>query len=80
LNPFKDGGVLQANGTYNGGVSRPAEQILVNHGATPFIISRGMKIAQLVVAAYARIEWKESSTLETTTRGLGGFGSTGVGA
>ncbi len=38
LNPFKDGGTLQPDGTYNGGVSRPAEQILVNHGENIFRI------------------------------------------
>ena len=72
--------VLNAPGTIDSDYRGEVTAILVNHGTAPFVISRGMKIAQLVVAAYARIEWKESSSLESTTRGLGGFGSTGVGA
>ena len=72
--------VLNAPGTIDSDYRGEVTAILVNHGTAPFVISRGMKIAQLVVAAYARIEWQESSALESTTRGLGGFGSTGVGA
>src|SRR5215831_17709295 len=64
--------VLNAPGTIDSDYRGEVTAILVNHGTTPFVISRGMKIAQLVVAAYARIEWKESSALESTTRGVGG--------
>jgi dUTP pyrophosphatase len=37
-----------------------------------------MKIAQLVVAAHARVEWSETTALNSTARGTGGFGSTGL--
>lgn len=51
--------------------------ILINHGAEPFRILRGLRIAQLVVAPVARVAWEEVATLPGTPRGAGGFGSTG---
>ena len=71
--------VLNAPGTIDSDYRGEVTAILINHGAEPFRIARGMKIAQLVVAAHARVEWSESASLETTARGAGGFGSTGVG-
>jgi dUTP pyrophosphatase len=52
--------------------------ILINLSREPFRISRGMRIAQLVVARHARAVWREVSKLDQTARGAGGFGSTGV--
>jgi dUTP pyrophosphatase len=52
--------------------------ILINLSKEPFRISRGMRIAQLVVARHARAVWREVSELDRTARGAGGFGSTGV--
>ena len=52
--------------------------ILINLSREPFRISRGMRIAQLVVARHARAVWREVSELDRTARGAGGFGSTGV--
>jgi len=51
--------------------------ILINHGATPFVVQRGDRIAQLVLAPVVQAEWVEVSELDTTARGAGGFGSTG---
>ncbi len=53
--------------------------ILINHGAEPFVLQRGERIAQMVVARYARIAWTEVETLSDSARGTGGFGSTGRG-
>ena len=53
--------------------------ILINHGAEPFTIRRGDRIAQMVVAPVSRAEWDEVETLDDTARGAGGFGSTGRG-
>ena len=72
--------VLNAPGTIDSDYRGEVTAILVNHGASPVAIVRGMKIAQLVVAAYTRVEWNEMPALESTTRGSGGFGSTGMGA
>ena len=51
--------------------------ILINHGSEPFTVTRGMRVAQLVVAAVARVAWEEAASLDATSRGAGGFGSTG---
>lgn len=72
--------VLNAPGTINSDYRGEVTAILVNYGAAPVAIVRGMKIAQLVVAAYTRVEWNEMPALESTARGAGGFGSTGMGA
>jgi len=51
--------------------------VLVNLGDDDFVIHRGDRIAQMVVAQHARIVWEQTNTLEATARGDGGFGSTG---
>lgn len=51
--------------------------ILANIGAEPFVIRRGERIAQLVIARHERADWIEVEELDETTRGTGGFGSTG---
>lgn len=53
--------------------------LLANAGSEPFVIERGDRIAQLVVAPVARVEWQPASSLAETDRGEGGFGHTGVG-
>jgi dUTP pyrophosphatase len=50
---------------------------LINLGREPFIVSRGMRIAQFVVAPVARVAWQEVSELPETTRAAGGFGHSG---
>jgi dUTP pyrophosphatase len=52
--------------------------ILLNTGAEPFTVERGMRIAQAVIAPVVRAAWREVTTLPETTRGTGGFGSTGT--
>lgn len=70
--------VLNAPGTidcdYRGEIKVP----LINHGEQDFIISRGDRIAQMVIAAVARANWIEVATLDGTARGAGGFGSSGT--
>jgi len=51
--------------------------ILINHGAEPFAIARGDRVAQLVLAPVTQAEWNEVEELDETARGAGGFGSTG---
>lgn len=70
--------VLNAPGTIDSDYRGEVTAILINHGETPFTITRGMKIAQLVVAAHARVEWSETTALNSTVRGTAGFGSTGL--
>ena len=59
---------------YRGEVMVP----LINHGQSDFIVERGMRIAQMIVARHARVAWTETDTLPETGRGSGGFGSTGA--
>ena len=51
--------------------------IVINHGAEPFAIARGDRIAQLVLAPVTLARWEEVAELDATERGAGGFGSTG---
>lgn len=51
--------------------------ILINHGAEPFVIARGDRVAQLVLAPVVQAAWNEVDELDATERGEGGFGSTG---
>jgi len=51
--------------------------IVINHGSEPFPVRRGERIAQMVVARFSRVEWRETDELENTQRGGGGFGHTG---
>lgn len=70
--------VLNSPGTIDADYRGEVKVLLVNHGAEPFTIERGMRIAQLVVAQHARVEWVKREALEETVRGPGGFGSTGT--
>lgn len=54
--------------------------ILLNAGQEDFIVERGMRIAQAVLAPVVRAEWQVTDTLDDTARGTGGFGSTGTGS
>jgi dUTP pyrophosphatase len=51
---------------------------LINLGQEAFTINSGDRIAQMIVARYDRVEWEETSELDDTERGAGGFGHTGV--
>jgi dUTP pyrophosphatase len=72
--------VANAPGTIDADYRGEVGVILVNLSKEPFKITRGMRIAQLVVARHARAVWREVSALDETARGAGGFGSTGVAA
>lgn len=69
--------VLNAPGTIDADYRGEISVLLINHGAAPFTIRRGERIAQMVVAAVARAELVAAATLSATDRGSGGFGSTG---
>ncbi len=69
---------LNSPGTVDSDYRGEIRVILANFGAEAFRIQRGDRIAQVVVARYESVEWKELSSLDETKRGSGGFGSTGV--
>ncbi|MEO0818157.1 MAG: dUTP diphosphatase [Pseudomonadota bacterium] len=68
---------LNSPGTIDSDYRGELKVILINHGADPFVIQRGERIGQLVLAPVTRLEWEEVETLPQTDRGAGGFGSTG---
>ena len=69
--------VLNAPGTIDADYRGEIKVILVNLSDSAFVIQPGERIAQLVVARHERVEWEVCDTLDETTRGEGGFGSTG---
>ncbi|MFZ9414377.1 MAG: dUTP diphosphatase [Alphaproteobacteria bacterium] len=70
---------LNSPGTIDADYRGEVGVILANLGDAPFVVTRGMRIAQLVVAPVARVAWDELAELPATLRGGGGFGSTGTG-
>lgn len=78
---FKHGIVLpNAPGTIDEDYRGEVCVIVMNAGQEPFVIERGMRIAQAVIAPVIRATWFECDDLDKTERGAGGFGSTGTGA
>jgi dUTP pyrophosphatase len=69
--------VLNAPGTIDADYRGEVKVPLINLGAEPFTVTRGMRIAQLVVAPVASVRLVEVATLHETERGIRGFGSTG---
>ena len=68
---------LNSPGTIDADYRGEVGVILANFGAEPFVVRRGDRIAQLVVAPVTRAEWELAGELSGTRRGDGGFGSTG---
>lgn len=71
--------VLNSPGTIDADYRGEVGVILINLGRESFTITRGMRIAQLVVAPVTRVAWRAVEALPETARGAGGFGSTGHG-
>ena len=70
--------VLNAPGTIDADYRGEIGVVLINHGSEAFAVSRGMRIAQMVIARHAQARWQEVADLSQTARGAGGFGSTGT--
>ena len=68
---------LNSPGTIDSDYRGEVGVILINHGQEPFVIRRGERIAQMVVARHEQAVVVELDTLDDTVRGAGGFGSTG---
>ena len=69
--------VLNTPGTIDSDYRGEIKVILINHGQSDFVIERGMRVAQMVIAQYTQIMFREVDALGSTERGVGGFGSTG---
>jgi len=77
---FKHGiTVLNAPGTIDADYRGEVQVLLVNLGSEPFTITRGMRIAQMIVAPVIQVEPVEVERVDETPRAAGGFGSTGLG-
>ncbi|UWM75646.1 dUTP diphosphatase [Rhizobium sp. WSM4643] len=76
---FKNGiTCLNSPGTVDSDYRGEVKVLLINLGDEPFVISRGMRIAQMVIAPVTQARVAENTAASETTRGAGGFGSTGV--
>ena len=69
--------MLNAPGTIDSDYRGEIKAIVVNLGEEPFRVTRGMKIAQMIVARHEQVELVETGELPATSRASGGFGSTG---
>jgi dUTP pyrophosphatase len=69
--------VLNSPGTIDADYRGEIGVILINHGTETFIVERGMRIAQMIIAPVSQATWEEVSELTQSDRGEGGFGSTG---
>jgi dUTP pyrophosphatase len=72
--------VVNAPGTIDADYRGEVKVALVNLGPAPFVVERGARVAQLVVAPVSRVAWERVESLSETSRGAGGFGHTGLGA
>jgi len=70
--------ILNSPGTIDADYRGEIKAILINLGDAPFTVEPKARIAQLIVAPIARIHWETAESLSDTTRGDGGFGSTGL--
>ncbi|MEL6611879.1 MAG: dUTP diphosphatase [Bacteroidota bacterium] len=70
--------VLNSPGTIDADYRGEVKVLLINHGREPFTVTRGERIAQLVVARYERVQFERAGDLTATDRGSGGFGHTGT--
>jgi dUTP pyrophosphatase len=71
--------LLNSPGTVDADYRGEVGVILINLGQESFVVTRGMRIAQMVVAPVTRLAWREVADLPASERGAGGFGSTGTG-
>jgi dUTP pyrophosphatase len=71
--------VLNAPGTIDSDYRGEIKVPLINHGELEFRIARGDRIAQIIVTPVSQARWIEVEALNDTTRGIGGFGSSGTG-
>ncbi|MDP1677069.1 MAG: dUTP diphosphatase [Bacteroidota bacterium] len=71
-------GLMNSPGTIDSDYRGEVKIVFTNYGKNDFIVKRGDRIAQMVIAKYERVEWVETNQLSETERGAGGFGHTGI--
>lgn len=70
--------LVNTPGTIDADYRGEIKVLLINLGSEEFVITRGMRIAQMVVAPVSQVRWDQVESLDETARGEGGFGSTGI--
>jgi dUTP pyrophosphatase len=68
--------LLNSPGTIDADYRGEIALIVINHGSAPFAVTRGMRLAQMVVQKIFQVDWVEVAELNNTSRGTGGFGHT----
>jgi dUTP pyrophosphatase len=68
--------LLNSPGTIDADYRGEVALIIINHGSEPFVVQRGMRLAQMVIQRVCQAQWVELSNLDETARGNGGFGHT----
>ena len=68
--------LLNSPGTIDADYRGEIALIVINHGEQPFVVKRGMRLAQMVVQKIFQVDWVETAELNNTSRGGGGFGHT----
>ena len=71
-------GLMNSPGTIDSDYRGEVKIVFTNYGKSDFVVKRGDRIAQMVIAKYERVEWTETDELSKTERGAGGFGHTGI--
>jgi len=70
--------VLNTPGTVDSDYRGELKVLIINLGREPFVVTRGMRIAQLVISKFEQAEWNIVKSLDETSRGTNGYGSTGI--
>jgi len=68
--------LLNSPGTIDADYRGEIALIVINHGGSPFVVQRGMRLAQMVIQKVCQAQWVEADALDETARGGGGFGHT----
>ena len=69
--------MVNSPGTIDPDYRGEVKVLLINHGRSPFVVTRGMRVAQMLVLPVPRVAWVEVDELPASERGAGGFGHTG---
>ena len=70
--------ILNSPGIIDSDYRGELKLIVFNHSETPFVIEDGMRVAQLIIVPFEKVEWIQVAQLSESVRGEGGIGSTGV--
>lgn len=70
--------IVNSPGTVDADYRGEIGVVLINHGQEDFVVNDGERICQMVITTYTKVEWEQTTLLDTTKRETGGFGHTGI--